>query len=51
MVPCDSCHIYRIWRGKEVRGRFEVIIWGSNGSYKGTIFMGKGGSHQVILLY
>ena len=34
MVPFHSCHVFGIWRGKEVRRGFKVIIWG-------TIFMGE----------
>ena len=42
MMPC---HIYRIWRSKEVGGRFKVIICGDNTSYKGVgqFLYGSGG--------
>ena len=43
MVPCHSCHIYRIWRREEVGGRFKAIIWVGNASYKGDNFYGEGG--------
>ena len=39
MVPCHSCHIYGIWRSKEVEGHFKVIIWGGNASHKGELFL------------
>ena len=28
MMPWQICHIYGIWRSKEVWRRFKVIIWG-----------------------
>ena len=66
-MPCHSYHIYRIWRSKEVEGRFKVIIWGwqcklqkeagrkdegeGGGVGGGGEVMMKGGYHHLILLY
>ena len=51
-VSSHSCHIYGIWRSKEVGGHVKVIISGGNASRKGgTIFMGKGGFHHIILMH
>ena len=50
MVPGHSCHIYEIWRSKEVKDAlFKVIMWGGNASHngEGTVFIGK----VVSLLY
>ena len=30
IVHCHSCHIYGIWRRKEVGVHFKVIIWDGN---------------------
>ena len=39
MVPYHSCHIYGIWRNKEVGRCFKVIIWGGYASHKGEQFL------------
>ena len=55
MVPCHSCDTYGIGTSQSKRvwaGGFKVINWGCNASQKrGALFMGKKGSHYVILLY
>ena len=34
MMHCHICHIYGIWRSKEVKECFKIIIWGGNASHK-----------------
>ena len=54
MVPCCSCHIYGIWRRKKVEKTLKSSSHRLGWQCKpqgGTIFMGKRGSHYVILLY
>ena len=49
MVLSHSCHIYRIWRSKDVKGCFKVIIWGGNASHKkGDSSFGNGGSYWIL---
>ena len=44
MMPCHICHIYGIWRNKEVEGCFKVIIWGGNARHNWAgIFNGEKG--------
>ena len=38
MVLCDSCHMYGIWRSKEVR-KAKVIIGGGNASHQEGQFL------------
>ena len=53
-VWSHSCHIYGIWanRRKKVWGCLKVINWGwrCKSQKGGTLFIGKAGSHYVILL-
>ena len=51
---CHSCHIYDIWTSRSKR------VWGKLKSHqlrvpkvkkRGTLFIGKAGSHYVIVLY
>ena len=52
MMLCHSCHIYGIWRNKDLGGCFKVIVWGGNASHKDEgVFMGQGSSHYLILLF
>ena len=54
MVPCCSCHIYGIWTStsKKVWGCLKLINWGwqCKSTLGGALFIGKAGSHCVILL-
>ena len=55
MVPCHSCHIYEIWTSRSKK------VWGMLKSHQlgvamqvtkgGDLFIGKAGSHYVIMLY
>ena len=53
MVPCHSCHIYEIWRNKEVgdalKSSFGMATQVPNGE-RGSFYW-KETSHYVILLY
>ena len=53
--PCHSCHIYGIWTStnKKVWGMLKSHQLGvGDASHKrGALFIGKAGSHCVILLY
>ena len=55
MVPCHSCHIYGIWtsRNKKVWGMLKSHHLGMAMQVikRETLFIGKAGSHYVILLY
>ena len=55
MMPCHSCHIFRIWtsRSKKVWKMLKSHqLWGNDTSHKReTLFIEKAGSHYVILLY
>ena len=54
MVPCRNCHIYGIWRSKKVEKTLKSSSHHLGWQCKPqgvTIFMGKRGSHYVILLY
>ena len=49
MMLCHSCHIYGIWRNKDLGGCFKVIVWGGNACHKdGGVFMGQGSSHYLL---
>ena len=51
MVPCHSCHIYGIWRSKEVRKALKSSFRVAMQAIRGTISMGKRSFHYVSLLY
>ena len=55
MVPCHSFHIYGIWssRSKKVRSILKSHhLRVANASHKrGALFMGKVGSHYLVLVY
>ena len=55
MVPCRSCHIYGIWTctNKKCGGCLKVVNWGWRCKLQkeGAFFIGKAGSHCVMLLY
>ena len=54
MVPSHSCHIYGIWtsRSKKVWGMFKShqLAVAMQVTKTGTLFIGKAGSHFVIVL-
>ena len=53
--PCHICHIYEIWRSKDVGDALKSSFGGSNGSHNegGGDFNGEGAgdSHYVMLVY
>ena len=55
MVPCHSCHLYGIWtsRSKKVCGMLKSHHLGVDMQVPkgGALFIGKVGSHYLILLY
>ena len=54
MVPCHSYHIYGFDKQEQkcVGNAWKSLIVGGNASHKrGALFIGKAGSHCVILLY
>ena len=51
MMPCHSCHIYGIWKSKEVGKALKPLFGVAMQAIRRKNFYGKEGSYYVMLLY